>query len=171
MVEMVGGNPEMATHGGERNWSGHDSLRAADTDRQHIADQLYSALNEGRLDLSEYDERVRRAYGARTYAELNGLLEDLPAVSRTGALAVPPRQPPTAAAPAARPRKRVPTAIMVLWTIYGGIVAVNVMVWFLVAVTVGPVYPWPIWVAGPPGAALLAVTVGVQAIRHSNRPT
>jgi Domain of unknown function (DUF1707) len=161
----------MATHGGERN-PHPDSLRAADVDRQHVADQLYAALNEGRLDLGEYDERVRNAYAARTYADLDGLLNDLPPPNRGQEVAVPQREPPTPTAPSppsGRPRKRIPTALMVLWTVYGGIVAINVVVWFLVMVTAGPVYPWPIWVAGPPGAALLAVTVGVQAIRHSNR--
>jgi DUF1707 SHOCT-like domain len=161
----------MATHGGEPN-PHPDSLRAADVDRQHVADQLYAALNEGRLDLGEYDERVRSAYAARTYADLDGLLNDLPPPNRGQAVAVPQREPPTPTAsspPSGRPRKRIPTALMVLWTVYGGIVAINVVVWFLVMVTAGPVYPWPIWVAGPPGAALLAVTVGVQAIRHSNR--
>jgi hypothetical protein len=61
-------------------------------------------------------------------------------------------------------------ALMVLWTIYGAIAAVNVMVWLLVVLTVdGPIHPWPVWVIGPPGAALLAVTVGVQAIRAQRR--
>jgi hypothetical protein len=162
-----GGYRTMATHGGERN-SRPDSLRAADVDRQHVADQLYAALNEGRLDLGEYDERVRTAYAARTYADLDNLLNDLPPPDRDNAIAVPRREPPTPTAPSGRPPKRLPTALMVLWTVYGGIVAINVVVWFLVAVTVGGIYPWPIWVAGPPGAALLAVTVGVQAIRRSN---
>jgi hypothetical protein len=159
----------MATYGGERN-SHPDSLRAADVDRQHVADQLYAALNEGRLDLGEYDERVRNAYAARTYADLDNLLTDLPPPApQNNEVAVPQRKPPTPTAPTGSRPKRLPTALMVLWTVYGGIVAINVVVWFLVAITAGPVYPWPIWVAGPPGAALLAVTVGVQAIRRSNR--
>lgn len=58
-------------------------------------------------------------------------------------------------------------ALMVLWTVWGGLVAVNIAVWLILTVTVGGIYPWPIWVAGPSGAALLAVTVGVQAIREN----
>jgi hypothetical protein len=163
----------MATHGGEPipRPDRPDLLRAADVDRQHVADQLYAALNEGRLDLGEYDERVRHAYAARTYADLDNLLNDLPPPNRSNAVAVPLREPPSPTAPSTpsdRAPKRLPTALMVLWTVYGGIVAINVVVWFLVMVTAGPVYPWPIWVAGPPGAALLAVTIGVQGIRRSN---
>lgn len=59
-------------------------LRVADTDRQAVADRLGTALREGRLDLAEYDERLRRAYAARTYHELDDLLTDLPAPTSTG---------------------------------------------------------------------------------------
>jgi hypothetical protein len=53
-------------------------MRAGDGDRKAVADQLKTALDEGRLDLSEYDERIQRAYAAKTYADLDGLLDDLP---------------------------------------------------------------------------------------------
>ncbi|WP_239140439.1 DUF1707 SHOCT-like domain-containing protein [Actinoplanes campanulatus] len=57
---------------------GHEGMRAGDSDRQRVADRLKAALDEGRLDLSEYDDRVQRAYAARTYGDLDGLLDDLP---------------------------------------------------------------------------------------------
>src|SRR5262245_7487690 len=60
---------------GDRMWQ----ARAGDTDRQVVVDQVGIALREGRLDLAEYDERLRQAYAARTYGELDGLLADLPA--------------------------------------------------------------------------------------------
>lgn len=53
--------------------------RAADDDRAGIADQLRAALDEGRLVLHEYDDRLQRAYAAKTYAELEELVHDLPA--------------------------------------------------------------------------------------------
>jgi hypothetical protein len=34
------------------------NMRAADGDRHKVADQLKAALDEGRLSLGEYDERV-----------------------------------------------------------------------------------------------------------------
>ena len=157
----------MATHEGERNRdaSGRDALRAADEDRQKVAEFLHAALNEGRLTLTEYDDRVRTAYAARTYADLDALLNDLPPV-RSGQVAVPEQQRPAPKPPPDDKIRRLPLALMILWTVWGGVVAVNVVVWLLVSVTTGwGVYPWPIWVAGPTGAALLAATVGVQAIR------
>jgi len=55
-----------------------ETMRAADADRHRIAEQLKASLDEGRLSLAEYDERVRDAYAARTYAELLILVADLP---------------------------------------------------------------------------------------------
>ena len=54
-----------------------EELRAADSDRQFVAERLQAALNEGRLTLSEYDERLEQTYAARTYGDLDRLLDDL----------------------------------------------------------------------------------------------
>ncbi|MGW4942848.1 DUF1707 SHOCT-like domain-containing protein [Actinoplanes sp. NPDC004185] len=141
-----------------------ETLRAADADRHKIADQLKTALDEGRLSLGEYDDRVRQAYAARTYAELLILVADLPRPG-VSAAEVSARK----AAAVRRAERKLPLALLVLWTIWGAVAAVNLMVWFLVAVTVdGYVYPWPIWLLVP-GAALGASTVGVQAIRRQQR--
>lgn len=141
-----------------------ETLRAADADRHKIADQLKSALDEGRLSLGEYDDRVRQAYAARTYAELLILVADLPRPG-VSAAEVSARK----AAEVRRAERKLPMALLVLWTVWGAVAAVNLMVWFLVAVTVsGEVYPWPIWLLVP-GAALAASTVGVQAIRRQRR--
>jgi len=44
---------------------GRDHMRAADADRRRVADHLRAALGEGRLDLHEYDERLRWRRSAR----------------------------------------------------------------------------------------------------------
>ena len=49
--------------------------------------------------------------------------------------------------------------------------AVNVVVWALVSGTGGHLaYPWPVWVAGPYGAVLFAVSAGVMLFRRSLPP-
>ncbi|MFD4631331.1 DUF1707 domain-containing protein [Streptomyces sp. NPDC058284] len=53
-------------------------LRASDADREKVAEQLRDALTEGRLDMSEFEERLDAAYRARTYGELAPLTRDLP---------------------------------------------------------------------------------------------
>lgn len=141
-----------------------ETLRAADADRHQIAAQLKAALDEGRLSLGEYDDRVREAYGARTYAELLHLVADLPKPGLSAAELKARR-----AAEQKRRDRKLPMALMVLWTIWGALAAVNIVVWFLVAATAETnVYPWPVWLLVP-GAALAAVTVGVQTIRHQQR--
>src|SRR4051794_12756948 len=53
-------------------------MRAADSDRTAVAAALGRHMAEGRLTLEEYEERVARAYAARTYGELTPLTADLP---------------------------------------------------------------------------------------------
>lgn len=54
------------------------AARAADTDRIQIAQLLAYAAEQGRLELSEYEDRLSRAYAATTYQELDRLRADLP---------------------------------------------------------------------------------------------
>ena len=56
-------------------------LRASDADRERVAEVLRSAAAEGRLDLHEVDERLHAVYAARTYADLEPLVRDLPSPS------------------------------------------------------------------------------------------
>ncbi len=58
---------------------GNEHLRASDADRQRVAERLRAALDEGRLSLLEYDERLGKAYAAQTYGELAEVTRDLPA--------------------------------------------------------------------------------------------
>lgn len=54
------------------------SLRAADADRERVAERLRQATAEGRLLPSELEERLEAAFSARSYGELDALVEDLP---------------------------------------------------------------------------------------------
>jgi hypothetical protein len=56
-----------------------DAARAADADREAVAERLRIAAGEGRIDLAELDDRLERAYAARTYGQLQVLVADLPA--------------------------------------------------------------------------------------------
>ena len=53
-------------------------LRAADADRTAVADVLGRHMAAGRLTVAEYEERLTRAYAAKTYGELAELTTDLP---------------------------------------------------------------------------------------------
>jgi DUF1707 SHOCT-like domain len=54
------------------------NLRAADADRERIAERLRKSHAEGRLDLSEFQERLERCYEAKTIGQLRELVRDLP---------------------------------------------------------------------------------------------
>ena len=132
-------------------------LRAADTDRAAVAAALGEHMAAGRLTVEEYEERVARAYAARTYGDLDALTADLPAPTRG------PAAPP--AAPAA-PFHPVPCASRAMgpgtdsgwrgWFTTGVIV---VTIWLITSMASGDLYFWPMWVLGPWGAILLARTL------------
>jgi Flp pilus assembly protein TadB len=54
------------------------SLRASDADREQIVSQLHKAATEGRIASDELEQRVSAALKARTYAELDATVADLP---------------------------------------------------------------------------------------------
>ncbi len=64
-------------------------LRASDSDRQAVADQLNQSVGDGRLTLAEFSDRVGAAYAARTRGELDVLVDDLPVRTDVNAVALP----------------------------------------------------------------------------------
>ena len=61
----------------ETTWSG-TRLRTSDKEREEIAEILRAAMTEGRLDLTEGEERLAAAYAAKYRDELKPLTADLP---------------------------------------------------------------------------------------------
>jgi len=70
----------------------YGDMRASTADRERAVDVLKAAFAEGRLDQTEYADRVGLVYSSRTYAELSALTGDLP-VGPLGALPTLPAQP------------------------------------------------------------------------------
>jgi hypothetical protein len=54
------------------------NLRAADADRERIAERLRKSHAEGRLDMAEFQQRLERCYESKTLGELGELVSDLP---------------------------------------------------------------------------------------------
>jgi Domain of unknown function (DUF1707) len=67
-------------------------LRASDQERDATVQRLQVAFAEGRLNDGEFDERMRAALAARTHADLDELLTDLPPAPR-------PAGPPASGGP------------------------------------------------------------------------
>jgi hypothetical protein len=143
------------------------TMRASDSDRQQIVDRLRAAVGDGRLTMDEYMDRMESAYRAVTLADLSPLCADLPAGGPAPATAAAApaggRTAPTA------PRSLfagLPCVLKVFWTIWLTAVSINVVVWLLVTVTSGHLaYLWPLWVAGPFGAVLFAISAPVMLCR------
>ena len=91
VIQSVGRTRAFAT-GGERA-----KMRAADADRDQVVEFLNTAYIEGRLSKDEYDARLENAFSARTYADLDQLVTDLPGaraalvspVAETGTVVTP----------------------------------------------------------------------------------
>ena len=92
------------------------SLRAADADRERVAELLRDHCAAGRLSFDELDERLESVYAARTYADLQSPMADLP---RAG------MAPPSARTPAPRGH-------------HSGHAAGAIVLWSLAAMTLAP---------------------------------
>ena len=66
-----------------------DSIRAADADREAVADSLRKYHLEGRLTNEEFDGRLEQCMSAKTLGELRALVADLPGEHRTVTPAAP----------------------------------------------------------------------------------
>ncbi|GAB3655935.1 DUF1707 SHOCT-like domain-containing protein [Glycomyces tarimensis] len=77
------------------------NMRVSNAEREAIIARLHAATEEGRLELDEFAERSRNAYAAKTYGELQGLLDDLP--DPGGTLAVPKNAAPLSRRAASAP--------------------------------------------------------------------
>ncbi|GAA5123974.1 DUF1707 SHOCT-like domain-containing protein [Pseudonocardia adelaidensis] len=122
-------------------------MRISDADRAATAERLRIAVDEGRLDLTEYDGRLRSAYAATTYGELEPITADLPAVT------VPARKEP---AGAVERRKWLHE-----WREWLGGAVIMIAIWGTTSLVSGSLHPfWPAIPLGIWAAVLVAGALG-----------
>ncbi len=157
--------------------SGPDDVRVGHIEREAVVRRLNDAFGEGRLDLEELDQRISQAYAAKTLGELRPLLADLPVTpGRSAAVSRGARANPAPSGPAREVSARVSAGLArrpawIRWQYYAwaSVVALNVVIWALVSIVAGhDIYPWPLWVAGPWGIAILAQDV-IARLEHGRR--
>jgi hypothetical protein len=54
------------------------AVRMSDADREAVAQRLHKAVGEGRLTLAEFEQRVAGVHAARTFADVEPYVADLP---------------------------------------------------------------------------------------------
>jgi Domain of unknown function (DUF1707) len=123
------------------------TIRVSDAERQAVVAALSKNATEGRLTLKEFEERTGAAYAARTYADLEPLLRDLPEGHRAQlALAPHPVGPGRSGSERGRYR-RGPR-----WSPYPRVIVLCWAIWALTVVTSsrhGYEGFWPLWVMLP----------------------
>jgi hypothetical protein len=130
-------------------------LRAADADRMAVASVLGEHMAAGRLTVEEYEDRLTRAYAAKTYGELDVLTLDLPGA--------PPVHPtgPVATTGGSSVQHRHGVVHPVAWQAWLRTSLIVVTIWAVTCLASWQLsYFWPVWVIGPWGAVLLAQTIG-----------
>ena len=122
------------------------NIRASDADRDRAAALLREHHAAGRLTSEEFNERLDRAFEAKTAGDIHGLLRDLPSIDLyrlpDAALTRQPRQ---------AQRRRRSEAWRVAWGSWFTCTALFFVIWALT----GMGYPWPLWIVGPWGAIML----------------
>jgi Domain of unknown function (DUF1707) len=118
-------------------------LRVSDEQRDRAAEQLREHFTAGRLTEEEFSERVQAAYQARTGADLEALLADLPRL---------PASPAELRAERAERRRKVRRRAIEETSGSFGAFGVCTLIW-VAAGAHGDF--WPIWVAIAPVMALL----------------
>ncbi|MRH90610.1 DUF1707 domain-containing protein [Nocardia sp. SYP-A9097] len=95
---------------------GPPALRVGTAEREQAAEALGKHFAAGRLEVDEYDERVARAYAAKTADDLSVLFTDLPG---------PATMRPVAAAPPSRSARAFLPLALIAVVVLAAVVAVT----------------------------------------------
>jgi hypothetical protein len=147
---------------------GDPRLRASDADRDRTAELLREHHAVGRLTAEEFDDRLEKAFAARTLGELDVLLADLPAIDLYQLPAAGIRPVPRGAVRRRRGGagldRRADGAMLsqrvVVWLHWAGASWLLLVVWLGVGIAVGGaawlpwflliVIPWALMIARRP---------------------
>jgi hypothetical protein len=148
-------------------------IRASDADRDRTAAALREHLAAGRLTAEEFDERLDKAYAAKTLGELDALMTDLPGTDLeplpdvslhrvAGGLPQEGSGGPVVARPGG-----LSPAWRAAW---GSWLAISVLVFAIWVVSGASGGLWFLWVVLPLGALLLGRWVVGAPARSERRP-
>ncbi|HEY8788383.1 MAG TPA: DUF1707 domain-containing protein [Actinopolymorphaceae bacterium] len=130
------------------------NLRASDSDREAVAQQLRDHYAAGRITLDEFDERTTITYAAKTFGDLDGLLADLPS---TVVVPVPDARVPVPSPPSGADKVDRFRAAIAPFTTWIVVAMVTNLIWLGNAGPHGHGHMpyWPLWVIGPWGVMIV----------------
>jgi class 3 adenylate cyclase len=131
---------------------GDARVRVSDAERDAVVTTLRGHFETGRLTFDEFSDRVDEAYTARTAADLDRALRELP------------RQPSPAPLPTGRPRGGLHSA-RIRAALSGFALPNGICIGVWAASTPGG-YFWPIWVLIPTGAVCLSTILAPGRHHH-----
>lgn len=140
-------------------FGGDRETRVGNAERASLTEILRSAVDQGYIDLDEYEKRVDVLMAAKTVGETEVVLADLPAYQRV-----------LKAQEDAFTPDKLPTPEWVKWLWAGVSITIGIVtgVWaFVFFLTGSHQYFWPLWVVIPLGVVASVLTV---AEKHIIRP-
>jgi Domain of unknown function (DUF1707) len=150
--------------------AGDPRIRASDADRDRTAALLREHHAAGRLTAEEFNERLDKAYAAKTLGDLDQLLSDLPGIDLYDLPdhSVDRRGPTSFGLPwllAPRGSGRISPAWRAAWGSWATVSLVAFLAWLLSG---HPGSVWFLWVAGVYGFVLCGRWVS-SGTRHRDR--
>jgi Domain of unknown function (DUF1707) len=108
-----------------RRRTSYAGLRISDAERAEVADLLSRHYGDGRLDQAEFNQRLDQAMKAKTYADLDGILVDLP---RTDAEA---SEAPKATARRRHEHRHLRVLMLTVFIVIAAVTVAHTLVWSL----------------------------------------
>jgi hypothetical protein len=146
---------------------GDPRVRASDADRERTSSLLREHHAQGRLTAEEFNDRLDRAFEAKTLGELDALLADLPGIDlyRLPAAGIRPAPPGAVrsrsgrgggSAVSRRGDGTVSPQRVATWAAWAAISSVLLAVWLVVGFVSGGAawFPWFLFVVVPWGIAI-----------------
>jgi len=133
-------------------------IRASDADRDRTAALLREHHAAGRLTAEEFNERLEKAYAAKTLGELDELLADLPGIDlyKLPDASLRRGRPGGGSGPPPLPWMMAPGRMSPAWrAALGSWLSVSLVAFFVWLLAGHPDNLWFLWVAGPYGLILL----------------
>lgn len=143
---------------------GDPRIRAADADRERTAQLLREHHAVGRLTAEEFDERLSKAFAAKTLGDLDELLADLPAIDlyQLPSAGIRPTRRGGSGSGQRMERRADGGQLQARMATWGGWAVGSVLIvaaWLVVGILLGGGF-WAPWFLLPTGAWALSVLLG-----------